>query len=91
MKILIGLFLYCTLILSACNTSNLVASKAANNYHDTTGRTDIFAGGIQMIPIQTVKGTFNVWTKRIGNNPKTKVLLLHGGPGATHEYFELLL
>ena len=88
MKILIGLFLYCTLILSACNTSNLVASNAANNYHDTTGRTDIFAGGIQMIPIQTVKGTFNVWTKRVGNNPKTKVLLLHGGPGATHEYFE---
>ena len=88
MKILIGLFLYCTLILSACNTSNPVASNAANNYHDTTGRTDIYAGGIQMIPIQTVKGTFNVWTKRIGNNPKTKVLLLHGGPGATHEYFE---
>ena len=88
MKILIGLFLYCTLILSACNTSNPVASNAANNDHDTTGRTDIFAGGIQMIPIQTVKGTFNVWTKRIGNNPKTKVLLLHGGPGATHEYFE---
>ena len=88
MKILIGLFLYCILILSACNTSNPVASNAANNYHDTTGRTDIFAGGIQMIPIQTVKGTFNVWTKRIGNNPKTKVLLLHGGPGATHEYFE---
>ena len=88
MKILIGLFLYCTLILSACNTSNLVASNAANNYHDTTGRTDIFAGGIQMIPIQTVKGIFNVWTKRVGNNPKTKVLLLHGGPGATHEYFE---
>ena len=88
MKILIGLFLYCTLILSACNTSNPVASNAANNYHDTTGRTDIFAGGIQMIPIQTVKGIFNVWTKRVGNNPKTKVLLLHGGPGATHEYFE---
>ena len=29
-----------------------------------------------------------MWTKRVGNNPKTKVLLLHGGPGATHEYFE---
>ena len=66
MKILIGLFLYCTLILSACNTSNLVASNAANNYHDNTGRTDIFAGGIQMIPIQTVKGTFNVFG--INNN-----------------------
>ena len=26
--------------------------------------------------------------KRIGNNPRLRVLLLHGGPGATHEYFE---
>jgi proline iminopeptidase len=41
-----------------------------------------------MIPIQTPKGTFRVWTKRVGNNPRMKVLLLHGGPGATHEYFE---
>lgn len=41
-----------------------------------------------MIPIQTPKGRFNVWTKRIGNNPKIKVLLLHGGPGGTHEVFE---
>ena len=32
-------------------------------------------------------GTFSVWTKRFGNNP-TAVLLLHGGPAATHEYFE---
>lgn len=45
-------------------------------------------GGIKVIPITTPKGTFNVWTKRIGNNPKIKVLLLNGGPGATHEYFE---
>ena len=26
--------------------------------------------------------------KRIGNNPGLRVLLLHGGPGATHEYLE---
>ena len=45
-------------------------------------------GGIKIIPISTPKGTFNVWTKRIGNNPKIKLLLLNGGPGATHEYFE---
>jgi proline iminopeptidase len=30
-----------------------------------------------------------VWTKRIGNNPKIKVLLLHGGPGVTHEIYEV--
>jgi proline iminopeptidase len=41
-----------------------------------------------MIPIETPVGKFNVWTKRFGNNPKIKVLLLHGGPGGTHEFFE---
>jgi proline iminopeptidase len=41
-----------------------------------------------MIPITTPKGTFKVWTKRVGNNPTIKVLLLHGGPGMTHEYWE---
>lgn len=45
-------------------------------------------GGVRMIPITTPKGTFNVWTKRVGNNPRVKVLLLHGGPGVTHEYYE---
>jgi len=41
-----------------------------------------------MIPITTPRGTFKVWTKRVGNNPRVKVLLLHGGPASTHEYFE---
>ncbi len=41
-----------------------------------------------MVEIETPKGKFHVWTKRIGNNPRIKVLLLHGGPGATHEVFE---
>ncbi len=45
-------------------------------------------GGVKIIPIKTAKGIFNVWTKTVGNNPKIKILLLHGGPGATHEYFE---
>ena len=57
-------------------------------YFDRAGRNDILAGGVRMIPVQTPKGTFRVWTKRVGNNPKLKVLLLHGGPGATHEFFE---
>ena len=58
------------------------------SYHDSTGREDAFSGGVRLIPISTPKGTFKVWTKRVGNNPRIKVLLLHGGPGATHEYFE---
>ncbi len=59
-----------------------------SSYFDYSNMEDQFTGGIKMIPISTPKGTFNVWTKRVGNNPKIKVLLLHGGPGGTHEFFE---
>ena len=48
------------------------------------------SGGVRIIPINTPKGQFNVWTKRIGNNPKIKLLLLQGGPGCTHEYWECM-
>lgn len=58
------------------------------SYFDYSNSDDQFTGGIKMIPITTPKGTFNVWTKRVGNNPKMKLLLLHGGPGGTHEVFE---
>jgi len=54
------------------------------NYGDTGVQT----AGIRRIPILTPVGTFRVWTKRIGNNPRIKVLLLHGGPAAGHEYME---
>ena len=52
--------------------------------------TGVQDGGVRIIPISTPKGKFNIWTKRFGNNPKIKVLLLNGGPGATHEYFECM-
>ena len=58
------------------------------NYFDNTNRDDTLIGGVKLIPIKTPAGTFRVWTKRIGNNPRIKVLLLHGGPACTHEYFE---
>lgn len=54
---------------------------------DSTG---MQIGGVQKIAIETPKGKFNVWTKRIGNNPKIKLLLLNGGPGMSHEYFECM-
>ena len=61
---------------------------APTAYLDSSGRDDVLSGGAKLITIQTPKGTFRVWTKRVGNNPTIKVLLLHGGPGATHEYLE---
>jgi len=58
------------------------------DYLDYTGRDDLLSGGVKLSPVETPRGTFRVWTKRIGNSPAMKVLLLHGGPGETHEYFE---
>jgi len=63
-------------------------AKSNAAYFDNTGRDDVLSGGVKTIVIDTPKGKFRVWTKRVGNNPKLKLLLLHGGPGATHEYFE---
>jgi proline iminopeptidase len=52
------------------------------------GDNGVQAAGIKMIPIITPVDTFKVWTKRFGNNPRIKILLLHGGPAMTHEYME---
>src|SRR5690625_4553156 len=38
----------------------------------------------KIIPIS---GGFHVWTRKVGKSP-IKILLLHGGPGCTHEYLE---
>ena len=80
--------IFTLLLLQACSSTSLPDSLAALRYHDNIGREDAQSGGVRMIPIKTPKGNFNVWTKRVGNNPTIKVLLLHGGPAATHEYFE---
>ena len=76
---------------TACSNPPTPATNQAaapNAYFDNSGRDDVRSGGVKMIPITTPKGTFTVWTKRIGNNPTARVLLLHGGPAATHEYME---
>jgi proline iminopeptidase len=59
-----------------------------DGYLDYSGRDDVLGGGARRIPVSTPAGTHRVWVKRIGNNPELRVLLLHGGPGATHEYLE---
>ncbi len=81
-----------TLLATVCASLTLACSDssetAAGNYFDHTGRDDVLSGGVKMVDITTPSGDFRVWTKRVGNNPDMKVLLLHGGPGATHEYLE---
>jgi proline iminopeptidase len=63
-------------------------STSLIEYFASSDTSKIKTGGVQMIDINTPKGKFKVWTKRFGNNPTTKVLLLHGGPGGSDEYFE---
>lgn len=62
--------------------------RAISGYLDYSGRDDVLSGGSRMVSVGTPVGTWRVWTKRCGNNPELRVLLLHGGPGCTHEYLE---
>ena len=83
------ILLMLVLCLFSCAPSPEIPSTTAEaDYFDQSGRNDALAGGVRMIPVNTPAGDFRVWTKRVGNSPHKKVLLLHGGPGNTHEYFE---
>ncbi len=77
---------FCALliVLSSCNREPGITTQSLYFKPDT----GIQTGGVKVVSIKTAKGNFNVWTKRVGNNPKIKVLLLTGGPGASHEYME---
>ncbi len=93
MKKIIFTFAIIVCFLSSCKNNSeepksTTEDTSKSDYFDYSNSDDQKTGGIKMIPIETPKGTFNVWTKRMGNNPKIKVLLLHGGPGFTHELFE---
>jgi proline iminopeptidase len=75
-------------LLTACGAPHTSGRAGGNGYLDYSGRDDVLSGGVKVIAVNTPKGTFHVWTRRVGNNPTIKVLLLHGGPGVTHEYLE---
>jgi proline iminopeptidase len=83
-------FLFIILIIYSCNhgDDNKNGTNMPVSSYFNYGDTGVQVGGVKMIPIKTPVGDFKVWTKRIGNNPRIKVLLLHGGPAAGHEYME---
>jgi len=83
------LLLICVIGFASCKNDRQGSGiSLANYFKDSSAGAK--TGGVQMVSINTPKGKFNVWTKKIGNNPKIKVLLLNGGPGTTHEYFECM-
>lgn len=89
MKNIISLFCLCLFIFSCAQPDKIKTGGDTSvaqyfNYSDSS----VQSAGIKMIPVQTPAGNFKVWTKRFGNNPRIKILLLHGGPAMTHEYME---
>jgi proline iminopeptidase len=79
-------------VIAASPGAHALASTCAAQNSDILTRTPdgvnpsgIRTAGIRMVPV--VAGRFRVWTKKIGSGP-VKVLLLHGGPGFSHEYLE---
>ena len=45
-------------------------TQAMTRYLDNSGRPDVLSGGARLLTVQTPKGPFRVWTKRVGNNPR---------------------
>jgi proline iminopeptidase len=88
MKNTLILFLFMLLILSCGNNNKEKPGDITVREYFNFGDTGVRSAGVRMIPITTPAGNFKVWTKRFGNNPRIKILLLHGGPAMTHEYME---
>ncbi|MFK7756526.1 MAG: proline iminopeptidase-family hydrolase [Flavobacteriales bacterium] len=81
--VIVGLFSRCNADSTPTKTNETTPQSVVNSYHDFTTPTPFQQAGECMIEL---KEGYKVWTKRIGNNPDMKVLLLHGGPALTHEY-----
>lgn len=79
----LAVFISCKVKVGNGETADL-SVKEYFNYKDT----GVLSAGIKLIRVKTPVGDFKVWTKRFGNNPRIKILLLHGGPAMTHEYME---
>ena len=85
----LSLFLFsCQNEKGSANDTEDQVTQEATSAEDALKEAKLNAEGVQMIPVETPKGTFNVYTRKVGDNPDVKVLLLHGGPGCTHELYE---
>lgn len=85
MKRILILFALASFVIS-CNQTSQKGITLAEYF--TKHEAGIQTGNEKVIQIESLGKKFNIWTKRFGNNPKTKILLLNGGPGGTHEYFQ---
>lgn len=63
-------------------------ATGSSYFKDDTPR--VKTGGVQLVQIESKGKKFKIWTKKFGNSPSMKLLLLSGGPGTSHEYFECM-
>jgi hypothetical protein len=71
-----SLFILSIVSLCACKQAQThqEGNALSTEYYNDTAK--VKNGGVQIIPITTKNRKFNIWTKKIGNNPKIKLLLL---------------
>lgn len=79
--LLIVILLLIRLVSNAIRNSGLLYTPPAKDEWYTQKRS---ADGVKMVQVDPQN---QVWTQKIGSGT-IPLLLLHGGPGATHEYFE---
>jgi len=72
---------------SAASVAGTLLPAGALAAPDSLNPPGIRTAGIRMLPV--VGGKYKVWTKKIGAGA-IKVLLLHGGPGFSHDYLEAM-
>jgi proline iminopeptidase len=78
-------FLAGTAASAAMGVVRAAAPASPGSAPDGLNPPGIRVAGIRMLPV--AGGKYKVWTKKIGSGA-VKVLLLHGGPGFSHEYLE---
>lgn len=78
------------LLVSCRGMETRPAEQPAASFYDNSAHPDAWSGGARKLTISTPKGPHQVWIKRVGNNPRLKLLLLTGGPGFSHAYFEVM-
>jgi len=87
----IQLFLLGVLALfAACTQTETAPGDNSLKTYFAHSEPGIQTGGTKIVTLKTDKGDFKLWTKRIGNNPRIKLLLLQGGPGCSHDYFQCM-
>ncbi|NNC82462.1 MAG: proline iminopeptidase-family hydrolase [Flavobacteriales bacterium] len=81
------LWLLLIVMASACSSASSDTTMEQSAQIEEASEPDSLKG-VKMVTIDTPKGEFEVFTQTVGSNPDMRVLLLHGGPGGTHEFFK---